>query len=177
MARLERRLTPRFAVGAGLGALVGGGLTASCPLNAFCTVPGGDYAFTPGLQANVAVSGLALVETPRVPFVLLALSVSYARAQTAVAGVADARYTALDGRLALAVGKTLGRLTLYAAGRVFGGPVSWQFDGAAVMNGTDKFHRQVGLGLALRLPRAFDVVVEGLALGEESVIAAIGWGF
>jgi hypothetical protein len=167
MARFERRLTQRLDLGAGIGALVGGGLS----------VDGVEHAFGPGLQANAALSGLLLTEGARVPFVLLSLSVSYARGDTTVAGQqGSTAYRALDGRLALAVGKTFGRLTIYGTGRVFGGPVSWQLDGQDV-TGTDKFKRQAGIGLVLRLPRAFDVDVEGLALGEQSAIAALGWSY
>jgi hypothetical protein len=170
MARFERRLSPRVGVGAGVGALVGGGLS----------VNGVEQPFAPGLQVNAAASALLLAERPRAPFVLLAFAVSYARGQTSPAGqpsgAGTTPYRALDARLALAVGKTVGRFTLYAAGRVFGGPVSWQLDGNDVA-GTDKFHRQAGLGLVCRLPRAFDFELEGLALGEQSAVAALGWSF
>jgi len=172
MARFERRLSQRIEIGAGLGALVGGGLT----------VNGVEQRFDTGVQVNAAASGLAVAERERVPFVLLSFAVSYARGQTSQAAQPGlpaqdvTPYRALDARLALAVGKTVGRFTMYAAGRVFGGPVNWQIDGADVVGG-DKFHRQAGLGLVCRLPRGFDVSAEGLALGEESASAALGWSF
>jgi hypothetical protein len=166
MARLERRLSPRVQVGAGAGALLGGGLT----------VAGVEHDFSTGLQASAGASALALPETARAPFLLVGLGLSYGHARTSVAGADDAPYDALDLRLTLAAGKTLGPVTFYAAARGFIGPVWWRIDGASA-RGTDKFHREIGLGVAWRLPGRFDLSVEALGLGEETVSAGVGWTF
>jgi hypothetical protein len=85
-----------------------------------------------------------------------------------------AGYTALDARLGVLVGKTFfDRLTVYAAGRLFGGPAFWRIDGDSKV-GTDLYHYQVGGGLIVRLPAGLDLYAEGIPLGERGFSAGLG---
>jgi hypothetical protein len=153
---------PSFGLDFGVGALLDGRLTSD----------GVDHDIATGFLATVTGSWLALPEREVRPFVLVSLTASVATADTDVA-----RFTALDFRGGLVVGKTFfTRLTTYAAVRVFGGPVSWRMAGDDV-TGADEHHYSVGAGATLRLPKAFDVLVEGSPFGERSLNAGIGLSF
>jgi hypothetical protein len=87
------------------------------------------------------------------------------------------RYSAFDLRLGAVVGTTFfDRLSPYALGRVFGGPVYWRYQGAAV-TGTDTHHYQLGAGLALMLARRLDIFAEAVPLGERSLSAGASVSF
>ena len=88
------------------------------------------------------------------------------------------RFTAFDLRVGGVVGKTFfDTVTPYATARVFGGPISWRFDGADV-TGTDLYKYQLGGGASVALlDRRLDLFVEGIALGERGVRAGGGSTF
>ncbi|MBX7099878.1 MAG: hypothetical protein K1X89_19335, partial [Myxococcaceae bacterium] len=76
-------------------------------------------------------------------------------------------------RVSVLAGYTLfERLTLYAAGRVFGGPAFFR-----AASGGDASHYQVGGGALVRLPGAVDLSVEVMPLGEQRLVAALGFSF
>lgn len=98
------------------------------------------------------------------PFVLLGGS---------FAGVhAGADYRALDARAGVAVGRSRGRWTGYAAARGFAGPVWWRRDGETV-TGSDRWHFTVGLGGTFRIPGVLDLGLEVMPLGEQNAIASV----
>jgi len=71
-------------------------------------------------------------------------------------------------------GKTFARVvTLYAVGRVFGGPVFWSINNSTLV-GTDTWHFQLGGGVVVRWKR-FDLVIEGVPLGEQSIVGGLGF--
>jgi len=83
-------------------------------------------------------------------------------------------YRAYDVRGTALVGKQIGgRVTPYALGRVFGGPVYTRWDDGVRAQGTDLYKYQVGAGVALALAPV-DLFVEGAALGERSIAAGLG---
>jgi hypothetical protein len=126
----------------------------------------------PGVLASL--SGSWLVRRERRwrpgPFVLLTGSFAAVRAAGA-ADDGDASYTALDARAGVAIGRTRGRWTGYAAARGFGGPVWWRREGAGV-TGSDRWHVTVGLGITFRIPGVLDLGAEAMPLGEQSATAS-----
>ena len=151
----SRRLT---LVGA-LGATVGGDLDT----------PAGTYHFSPGIIGAVGSSWRAL-DRPR-SFVVLTSLLSFSNAPTRLAGTSgpSTNYSAFDLRLGAVAGTTFfGHLSPYALGRVFGGPVYWHYQGAAV-TGSDTHHFQLGAGMALLVVRHLDVYVEAIPLGERAL--------
>jgi hypothetical protein len=111
------------------------------------------------------------------PFVVLTGNLSFSTARTTLAGTAGAPdvtagYQAFDLRVGALVGTTLWQvLSPYAVGRVFGGPIYWQYQGSDV-TGTDAHHYQLGAGLTLVVARRLNLFAEGIPLGERS--AAVG---
>jgi hypothetical protein len=102
------------------------------------------------------------------PFVLLGGSVS-GRGGASTEG----SFVGLDARVSLVAGYTLwSRLSLYATGRVFGGPVFWRGG-----TGGDTSHYQLGGGLSLALPAGFDLQTEVIPLGEQRLSGAVGLRF
>ena len=78
-------------------------------------------------------------------------------------------YEAFDLRLGAELGTTLFEIFRpYIPVRVFGGPVYWRYQGAAV-TGTDTHHYQVGAGFNARLSRRMALFAEGIPLGERAV--------
>lgn len=83
---------------------------------------------------------------------------------------------ALDLRVGAVAGWTFAeRVSPYLAGRVFGGPISWEYDGAAV-TGTDDYHYQPAVGVALSLS-PLDINAEWAFLGERGFSAGVGVAF
>jgi hypothetical protein len=90
---------------------------------------------------------------------------------------APGRVTAVDFRATVAAGKTFfDRLTLYASARLFGGPVFWAVEGDDLV-GSDVHHYALGAGARVVLPGSLDLFIEGMAVGEQSVSAGVGWSF
>jgi hypothetical protein len=164
-ASAGRFATPRFGVTLSVGALVAG------------TIDGRDLG--PGAQAAVGVSWLARREQKRKPWPFVLLTGTFAGVHAdAEADDGDASYTALDGRIGVAAGKTFrkGKLTAYATARAFGGPVWWRQGGEAV-TGSDAYHVTVGAGLTYRVPGVLDVGAELMPLGEQSATASVTFHF
>lgn len=160
-ASVGRFVDPRRGWTLSLGALVAGRIEGR-PLG-------------PGVQAAVAGSWLVRRERRRSawPFVLLTGSLAGVVA-SGEASDGDARYAAVDLRLGGAAGRSLagGRLTVYGAARVFGGPVSWRRDGERVVGG-DRWHVTAGAGLTVRIPGVADLGLEALPLGEQGATVSV----
>ena len=62
--------------------------------------------------------------------------------------------------------------TVYATGRLFGGPVFWALNNESKI-GTDLYHYQVGGGVIVRLVAGLALYGEGIALGERGAVAGI----
>lgn len=135
--------------------------------------------FSGGPVGLVGYSVSLAREARWVPFTVLTIAGSFVHASTRASVVTSpfaqsVGYTALDARAGLLVGKTLlDPLSVYAAGRLFGGPAFWRVDGDSKI-GTDIYHYQVGAGLLLRLPAGLELFFEGVPLGERGVVAGLG---
>jgi hypothetical protein len=101
------------------------------------------------------------------------LAVSATRAETETARSDErADYFAADLRLGARASWQPGAgVVVYTAGRIFGGPVSWQLDGEDV-DGTDINHYQLAAGAAGRLGPV-GVFLEWAALGEQGFSAGL----
>jgi hypothetical protein len=174
-ASADYRLSPTNTLGAGVGAGIGGLLTVGP--RRFRVLPGWELTFT--------YSHRFLDGRGKLPFLVLGLSAGGSGASTReeihAAGVPVTPGTeifyAFDFRAGITLGKTFwDTLSPYAAARVFGGPVLWRYDDKPV-NGSDKWHFQVGAGLVISLAQGFDVFVEGVPLGERAVTLGGGKTF
>jgi hypothetical protein len=84
-----------------------------------------------------------------------------------------ADYFAADFRLGAQTTWTVGsRFFPYLAARVFGGPVSWEYEGES-LTGSDVHHYQVAAGAAVSLGPAV-LFAEWAPLGEQALSAGIG---
>jgi len=166
-ASLERRLGDRWTLGGALGATVAGTLD----------LDGAESDLSPGPLAAVTASFRPLDEGDIAPFLLLTGSVAASLAWTKPAGGGPtSTFTAGDVRLGAVVGKTIAHaVTPYLLARAFGGPVSWSIAGRSA-SGTDANHYQVGAGVSVHVER-FDLVVEGVPLGELGLVAGAGLSF
>lgn len=108
-----------------------------------------------------------------IPFVMLGVSLS-----ASAAGLANssAILFAADIRGSVTCGYTDGRVTAYAVGRLFGGPIILADSGGTSL-GTDRFHYQLGAGIVVSLPKSFDLSLELVPLGEKRISAGIGYSF
>lgn len=157
-ASFDVRLSPRWTLSGAAGGIFNGRLLSDSE----------SFDFSGGLVGSVAGSFVALEQGTYVPFIMVAGSL-------AVSGVkaAPTTYVAIDVRLTATVGYTFfQRLTPYAVGRLFGGPVFWRNQ-----TGTDLYHYQVGAGLVVGLPFGFDLSAELIPLGEQRVTAGLGYSF
>lgn len=167
-ASLEYRVADAWTLSLGGGASLGGDIT----------VNGVRHDFAPGPVGSFAASYRVLDgREESLPFLLfgMALSGSTVLSEAADTG-ASARFTALDFRASLTVGKLfLDAIAPYATLRGFGGPIFWELDGATV-SGTDKFHFQLGAG-ALVSAGVFDAFFEIVPLGERAVTVGAAVAF
>jgi hypothetical protein len=150
-----------------LGATLGGELD----------MPAAQYRLSAGPIGALGASWRAF-ERGRA-FGALTAMLSVSSTATRLAGTTDAtvRYTAFDLRLGAVAGATFfDRLSPYALGRVFGGPVFWHYQGAAV-TGTDTHHYQLGAGVAFLLARRLDFYAEGVPLGERALSVGASFAF
>lgn len=145
----------------------------------------------PGVAADIGIASRVYGGNRYLPFVQLTLTLSFAHMSTKTdaagtrtdgtvspTGQSSAPFNAADARGGVIVGKTFANVfTPYVTGRVFGGPVSWRFDGDDV-TGHDAYQYQVGGGAALALFKGrLDVFAEGIALGEKGLAAGLGTTF
>jgi len=166
---LEKRVADRWTLGGMLGTTTLGTLDAY----------GQSFALSPGPLVAFAASFRALDEGAVAPFVLLTGSLGASVAWTSPGGQA---MTAFDGRLGVAAGKTIAHVvTPYLVARAFGLPIFWSTRGTgasgASVVGTDVYHYQLGAGVVARLARRFDLLVEGMPLGEKALVAGGGFAF
>jgi hypothetical protein len=166
-ASFERRLSNRWTFAGTLGMAVGGSLRSAAR----------SYDVSPGPLAAASFSYRALDEREARPFVLVAVSVAASSATTSLRGASIMdTLVSTDARLGVILGKTIGGvMTPYVAGRVFGGPIFWTYDGQST-TGTDAYHYQVGFGFSLSLGR-FGAHLEVAPLGERSLAAGFGVAF
>jgi hypothetical protein len=166
-AFVEWRPVRRGSVALGLGALAGGRLTVAWP-----GAPESG-ALLPGFLATVTGSYLVALEGERTPFVLAGLTLGVGAERFLRDGAPSSEaMTAVDLRASITVGKTFAeRLRPYLALRAFGGPV---FLGERAV-GSDRYHLQAAAGLAVVLPRGFDVFVDASPGPERA--ASFGVGF
>lgn len=161
------RLSPRWTLQAGAGAVVSGEIVAG----------GVTYAMDPGWLARFGATYMALDAAGWRPFVALSASLAASGVQTVGPGAVKAYLTSVDAGLSASVGwSILGVVAPYVGGKVFGGPVFWTLDGASV-TGTDVDHWQVAFGLAAALPLGIDLLAEWAPLGARSAVAQVGWTF
>jgi hypothetical protein len=131
----------------------------------------------PGPAVSVAGSYRLVDGRGAAPFVMLGASLAASGLGTREIGTGDTENMyAFDGRLGVTVGKTIaGIVSPYVAARAFGLPVLWNFQGQNI-TGTDKYHYQVGAGVALRLGPA-DILAEWAPFGEGEVLFGAGMAF
>ncbi len=145
------------------------GSTTTGTLDAY----GQSFALSPGPLAAFVASFRVLDEGSVRPFVLLSGSLGASLSWTSPGNEA---MTGMDARLGVAAGKTIAHVvTAYFVARAFGGPILWSNSGASVV-GTDVYHYQLGAGAVLRLGR-FDLLVEGVPLGEQAIVGGGGMAF
>jgi len=180
IASVDYRWSPETSFGGGIGAGIGGliAVDGSAPTGAPSMSPR-RFLVLPGWEVTLSYSHRFLDGRGRAPFLLLGVAGGASGAMTreeVYAGPTPAPVSlyAFDVRAGLTVGKTFwNTLSPYAVVRAFGGPVLWKYDGKSV-NGTDRYHFQVGAGLVTALPRDFDVFVEGVPLGERALTLGLG---
>ncbi|MBM4356869.1 MAG: hypothetical protein FJ096_02040 [Deltaproteobacteria bacterium] len=166
-AFVEWRPARRWSLALGLGALAGGRLSIDWTRGAE------RGALLPGVLATATGSYLIALEGARSPFVLAGLTFGVGAERFVRDGAASSEpMTALDLRASLTLGKTFAeRLRPYVAVRAFGGPA--MLGERAV--GSDRYHLQIGGGLAVVLPRGFDIFVDASPGPERA--ASFGLGF
>jgi hypothetical protein len=168
IASLAYQPTRRWTLQLAAGSTVGGHLVT----------PAGQYDFSAGPTAAIGASWRAVPGTK--PFVILTSNLSFSAAKTEPTGAATGAsvgYDAFDLRLGALVGTTIAQvLSPYAVGRVFGGPVYWQYQGASV-TGTDAHHYQLGAGLTVVAAGRVNVFAEGVPIGERSFAAGTAFAF
>lgn len=157
-ASLEYRLSKAWTISASAGGLWAGRL-----------VEGGvALGLGPGGVASVAASWMALEQAGARPFVMGAGSLAASVAQSE-AGL----WVSADARVAVMAGYTLAdTVSPYLVARAFGGPIFWRGQ-----VGTDRYHYQLGAGVAVGLPGGFDASAELVPLGEQRVTVGVGRAF
>ncbi len=154
MASFEHPMPKRWTLEVGAGSLVAG----------FLDTPIGRATFSPGVLASVSLSHLIVPSTGYArPFVLLSFTLAGVWAPTQLDGTTS-DYVAFDFSASVAAGASIkfGRhaLSPFIAGRLFGGPVFWTYQGSTVL-GTDAYKYSLGPGLAA----SFEHGRVGLSLG------------
>ena len=134
----------RVTLQAGLGATFGGRLG----------MPDGRHDFSVG---PAVLLGAAWRVIDQDEFLILSSALSCSASQTQQAMQTHEAYEAFDLRLGAVFGVTLfDTLSPYVPLRVFGGPIFWHYAGQAV-TGTDAYHYQVGLGIALHIGQRWNI--------------------
>ena len=150
-ASLGVQLSPSLTLLAGAGGLLGG------------TV--GDAGFGGGALAFVGASYRALAPDGALPMVTVAVT-----AAAAVARAAGEPFTSTDLKLAASAAWPIARvLAPYLGAAVFGGPIFYR----GGIRG-DRYHYQLIAGVALVLPKGFDLFIEGSPVGARSLSGGVG---
>ncbi len=162
LATLAYLPTARFVLQLSAGAALAGSLA----------LPDGEHDFSPGPIAAAGADFRAFDDGRY--FALLTSSLSFSSARTRLGDNGSVGYQAFDLRAGTELGIVLATIFRpYFAARVFGGPVYWHYNGAAV-TGTDTHHYQVGAGVGVRVTRAMNLFAEGIPLGERAVSFGAG---
>ena len=165
---MDYRLDKKTSLTFGAGGLLAGSLEGA-----------EKSAFSGGPSAVVGYSVSLAREARWTPFAVLTIAGSFLHASTRASAVTSlyaqsVGYTAFDARAGVLVGKSLfDALSVYATGRLFGGPVFWSVDGDSKL-GTDIYHYQLGAGFLVRLPAGLELFAEGVPLGERGVVVGLG---
>ncbi len=173
--------TPRVSISLAAGALVTGALSAdSDGKPSEFTLPHGRRAMGPGPIASVGASFRVVDEKRVIPYVVISTSVAGLGTETRATNVDDTKkggrgsYDAFDFRVGVTVGKTFANLVSpYLALRAFGGPVFFADQGKTSV-GTDIYHVQPAVGLALILPAHLDAFLEAAPYFERGFNGGIG---
>jgi hypothetical protein len=157
----------RWAFSLAMGAISAGKLDLSWPDHAE------HLKLSPGFLATASASYVVADEAPNKPFVLTGMTLGVGvNGAVPESGGASERMIAGDLRLSITAGKTFAdAFRPYASARVFGGPVL--LGGRAT--GTDRYHLQPAVGLAVILSRGFDLFAEVAPVFEQAV--SVGLGF
>jgi hypothetical protein len=169
LATIETRLSPRWTLQAGAGGILWGSLR----------VGGERHLFGPGWAVSGSGTYRLRDGADGYPFVILSGSLSVAGAQTRLdaPGAPNVPYYAGDIRIGAVAGKTFyDVLSAYALARAFGGPIFWRLGGES-LNGTDRYHYQLGAGVVVALPMGLDAFAEIVPFGERSVSCGAGFTF
>ena len=170
LATFERRMSDKWTLQGAAGAIVTGMLE----------VDRERYALGPGWSAGISTSYRVLDGRGWKPFVLLGGTLAFAGARTQEAGKDNAPrigYLAGDIRLSALAGiNYMPGIAPYAVVRAFGGPIWWQINGKDVV-GTDRYHFQIGVGLAVSMPSGFDAFIEFVPAGERGLSTGLGYSF
>lgn len=152
-------LSPRAILSFGAGAVFFGELDVPPDLGR-----GNDLSLAPGWIGTMAATFRVVEDEGALPYVLLTPSAGVLHARTRerpteAPGLRGA-YTGVDLRFGVTVGKTFANtVSPYVAARVFGGPILWS-DGEDTTLGSDLYHFQPALGLAVVLPQGVDLFAE-----------------
>jgi hypothetical protein len=157
----ERRVSPRTVVMGSLGSSLGGRFDFG----------GERYDVRPGPLIAVAVGHRLVEQAGGRPFVLTTASLGASFLSTTRGTSRDA-LIATDARVGAAVGYTLGPFSPYLLARAFGGPVFWNG-----YTGGDRYHYNLGLGVAFGPRAGIDVGAEASLLGERRATVGVGYAF
>jgi hypothetical protein len=163
-AAFEYRASDKWSLQLAFGMLLSGKMV----------FPESRHDFAGGLSVAVGASYRLLEEKGILPFVGLTGTFGYANAKTHESRGPSIGYNAFDLRLGAVAGKTIAdALTVYAAARVFGGPIFWQLRGEN-LTGTDVYKYQIGAGASVMLWKRLDLFAEGIAFGERMLSVGLG---
>ena len=134
---------------------------------------GSGHTFDSGGLAFAGVEHRAGEAGGLTPAIDLSLTLGFTWGKTTGSNAQQADYRATDLRAGvLASWPVADRFFPYAAGRVFGGPVTWEIDGAGV-TGSDAHHYQLAVGAGLALGPLV-LFVEYAGVGETGTRAGLG---
>lgn len=158
----------KLAIGIAAGAVVSGRLETQ----------GTIHDVGPGYLAAMTASWPIVDGAGKSPFVLVSLTAGMSHVTTTerTPGARAIGLTAIDARLGVAVGETLGPASPYLLARAFGGPVLWKYADRDV-TGTDTHHYQLGLGLVVKMPAHIDLSAEFVPIGEKALAVGTGMAF
>jgi len=170
MVSFEHPLPKHWTLEFGAGSLLAGFLDTDI----------GRANFQPGVLADVSLSHLVLASTGYAkPFILTSFALAGVWSRTT--GAVSADYFAFDFSFDVATGIVLkvGRQSIspFLAGRIFGGPVFWHYQGQDVTGG-DAYHYSLGPGLAFSFEHSrVGLSFGGSVFGEKNAKAGVSLAF
>ena len=141
--------------------------------------PLGNYDLQPGVVASASVGYTLLDGSGPRPYLAFSGTVGVATTVThSRTDPADRpRFTALDLRASVVLGKRLFDVWLpYVGAAVFGGPV-WFSPGGQSHTGSDVYHYRLSAGSSFSLPAHLELFVEVGFLGEQALLGGLGYAF